>query len=644
MIQHSLLLEHIKNNLTMKTVYLNGQAIRLSKEIGAGQEAVVYDMGNGQVAKIYRLPNDPYYAQSPDEQKAATARISMHQKKLAMYPGGLPSNIIVPRTLLTDKQGIILGYTMPFITGAETLLKYGDMGYRQSMNISNNEIRDIFLNLHATLRSLHAKKVIIGDFNDLNILVKNKQVYLIDTDSYQFGPFVSTMYTEKFVDPLLCDVIKNANDAFWTMTHNHNENGDWYSFASLLFKSLVFVDPYGGVYKPKDSNNRIKQQLRPSKRINVFNPEVVYPKHAYPYKVFDANTLRYFQDLFTKDLRGEFPQTLLKNMQWKMCNGCGSEYATPICPICNTGHIHVFAPISVSGNVQVKEVFVTNGIIMFADVQHGKLVYLYHENDQYKRESDRVVISGPLSRSLHVAINGSSTVLSESHTMAVIDQTGTSQKMFIDCVGTRPVCDANDHQIYWVENGNIYKANPLGLQYSPINIGQAIVDNTLLWTGDKFGFGVYKAGNILQGFMFDDVSSIINDNVKLPFIKGEVIDAKTYISENLAWFMIASKDQSQYVNHCIVMDKHGKILTHITDEQENKPWLSHIKGKSAFGNYLFCPTDDGIMRIGIDPSGKLETKVFVDTENYVNEQSSLLVSPMGIYVIKRNKILLVSIK
>jgi len=635
----------------MKTVYLNGQAIRLSKEIGAGQEAVVYDMGNGQVAKIYRFPDDPYYAQSLPEQKAAKVRIAMHQKKLAMYPGGLPSNIIVPSNLLTDKQGIILGYTMRFITGGETLLKYGDMGYRQSMNISNNEIRDIFLGLHDTVRSLHAKKVIIGDFNDLNILVKHKQVYMIDTDSYQFGPWISTMYTEKFVDPLICDTVVTHNNPVWTMTRNHNYNGDWYGFSALLFKSLLFVDPYGGIYKPKDANKRMKQQLRPSRRINVFDSEVVYPKHAYPYNVLDANSLRYFQDIFNKDIRGEFPRALLSNMHWNMCNACGIEYANPVCPVCNAGRVHVFAPISVSGNVQIKEVFVTNGTIMFADVQHGKLVYVYHENDQYRRETDRVVISGTLSRGLHIAINGTSTVLSESHTMAIIDQSGKSQKMFIDCVGTRAVCDANANQIYWVENGNIYKANPLGLEYSPINIGQAIVDNTLLWTGDKFGFGIYKAGNILQGFIFDDTSKVINDKVNLPFIKGEIIDAKTYISNDIAWFMIASKDQSQYINHCIVIDKHGKILTHITDEIENKSWLSHIKGKSAIGNYLFCPTDDGIMRISIDPAiagqapnGQLETKVFVDTENYVNEQSSLLVSPMGIYVIKRNKILLVSMK
>jgi H/ACA ribonucleoprotein complex subunit 3 len=627
----------------MKTVYLKGQAIRLTKEIGAGQEAVVYDMGNGQVAKLYRLPNDPYYAQSPEEQKAATVRITINQKKLAMFPGGLPSNIIVPNNLLTDKQGAILGYTMPFITGAETLLTYGDMGYRHSMNISNNEIRDIFLHLHDTLKALHSKRVVIGDFNDLNILIKNKQVYMIDTDSYQFGNFISTMYTEKFIDPLICDIITPNTPSIWTMTRNQNYNTDWYAFSTLLFKSLLFVDPYGGIYKPKDSNKRIKQQVRPYHRINVFDPEVIYPKHAYPYKALDEKLLRYFQEVFQKDLRGEFPQVLLKNMQWKSCNACGIEYATSQCPICNTGQQSII-PVSVSGNLQVKEVFVTNGIILFAAMQNGKLVYLYHENDQYKRETGRVVIAGPLSRSLHIAINGSSTVLSETHTMAVIDPSGQSRKMFIDCVGTRPVCDANDHEIFWVENGNVYKNNPLGLEYSPFHIGQCIVDNTLLWTGDTFGFGMYKAGNILQGFVFESTSKVINDNVNLPFIKGQIIDAKTYISDTIAWVMIATKDQSKYINHCIVINKHGKILAHLHDETTNQTWLSHIKGKSAFANYLFCPTNDGIMRVNNDPNGQLETKLFVDTENYVNEQASLLVSPMGIYVIKRNKILLVSIK
>jgi len=354
--------------------------------------------------------------------------------------------------------------------------------------------------------------------------------------------------------------------------------------------------------------------------------------------------LKYFKEVFTKDMRGEFPHALLQTMQWKTCNACGIQFATSSCPVCTLGHVHSIAPMSVSGNLQIREVFVTDGTIVFADIQQGKLLYVYHNKDEYRRENERIVFSGPLSRTLHIAINGTSTVLSQSHTMAVVDDSGAAQKLFIDCVGTRPVCVADDHQIFWVENGNIYKSNPFGLGYSPIAIGQAIIDNTLLWKGPNFGFGLYKAGDILQGFMFDNQSKVINDNVHLPFIKGQIIDVKTYISDHLAWCMIAVKDQSKYINHCIVIDTQGKILTHIDNETIDEPWLSHIKGKSASGTYLFCPTDDGIMRVGMTPSGDIETKVFEGTESIVNEHANLLVSPAGIYVIKKNKILLVSIK
>ncbi len=627
----------------MKTVYLNGQAIRLTKEIGAGQEAVVYDMGKGLVAKVYRQADDPYYAQSPAEQHAARVRIAMHQKKLALFPHSLPSNVISPVSLLTDKQGVIVGYTMPFISGAETLLTYGDIQYRESKNISNNEIRDIFLSLHQTVKSLHSHGVVIGDFNDLNTLVKNRQVYMIDTDSYQFGNFISTMYTEKFVDPLICDIVKQGQEKLWTMTRNHTPLGDWYAFSSLLFKTLLFVDPYGGIYKPKDASKRLKQQLRMSKRINIFDPEVVYPKHAYPYTVLNQDLLHHFQDVFNKDFRGEFPVRLLDTMNWQRCDACGIEYATDHCPICSAG-ISIFAPVSVSGNVQVYDIFETKGVILFTTFQDGKLMYLYHEDDRYKRENSETVMKGQLDREVHFAINDSTTILGKSNVMLNQFADGTRHKMFVDCIGNKPSFDANAQEIFWVENGSIYKSNPMGLQYSPSNIGQGIADQTLIWTGSRFGFGMYKAGNILQGFIWDMNSKVINDKISLPFIKGQIIDAKCYISDSLAWLLIASKDQSQYINHCIVVDRAGTLLSHINNSKDDYPWLSHIKGKSASGNYLFCPSDDGIIRIELNSRGVFDSKIFSDTEKFVNEQSQLIVSPKGIYVIKRNKIILLAMK
>ncbi|MDR0606790.1 MAG: hypothetical protein LBG52_00150 [Candidatus Peribacteria bacterium] len=620
----------------MKLVFLNGKPLVLLKEIGAGQEAVVYEIGGGKVAKLYRQPNDSYYAGSSVEQQAAKIRLAMIRKKLSAFPSGLPANVIGPQALLTDTKGEIVGYVMPFIRGAETLLTYGDLQFRESKNVSNNEIRDLFLTLHQTVKAVHQQGVVIGDFNDLNILVKNKIPYLIDTDSWQFGQVLSTMYTERFVDPLICGL----HNGIWVMTKEHNPLGDWYAFNALLFKTLLFVDPYGGIYKPKDPAKRVKQQLRPQHRITVFNPEVVYPKHALDWKVLPDVLIQHFQNLFIKDQRGEFPVQLLETMHWQTCPQCGIQHAKSRCPICTAGMI---IPVVVSGNVQVQEIFKTTGTLLYVTYQQGKLLYLYHENGKYKRENAEVVRIGEIDRAMRFAVQNATTVFARENTLFHI-QKGKQTQLSIDCVGTRPIFSVTENTLFWVEHGRILRANPLGLEYTPIKAGEGIANQTLIWADEKFGFGMYKAGNILQGFTFEKGRSVINDSVQLPSIKGEILDAKCYLSGSRIWLFFALKDRATYLNRVIVLNEQGQMLADLSNENADYAWLEHIKGKSAFGGYLFCPTDDGIVRIGIDASGSLETKVFSDTVHYVNSYSQLIVSPQGIYVMYKQKIVLLTIK
>jgi H/ACA ribonucleoprotein complex subunit 3 len=620
----------------MKQVFLYGKPLTLLKEIGAGQEAVVYDIGKGMVAKLYRQPNDGYYASSLAEQQSARIRIATIQKKLTAFPAHLPTNVIAPKALLTDAKGEIVGYAMPFIKGAETLLTYGDLHYRESKNISNNEIREIFLALHQTLKVLHTHGVVIGDFNDLNILVKDRQPYLIDTDSWQFGHFLSTMYTEKFVDPLLCGL----TNGIWTMIKQHTPLGDWYAFTTLLFKTLLFVAPYGGVYKPKELSKRVKQQLRPKNRITVFDPEVLYPKHTYPYSVLSNDLLHYFQEVFTNDLRGEFPIKLIETMQWKHCPKCGIEYSRTHCPVCSVG---IQLPMVVSGNVQVQEVFKTQGVIVCVAYQKGKLVYLYHQDNTYKRENAEIVGTSPLDREMRFALQGSSTVFAKENTM-MVKEGKKSSKLFIDSVGNRPIFATTANELFWVANGTIYYNNPLGLDYTPLKAGEGIENQTLLWAGNTFGFGMHKAGHILQGFLFEKGRRVINDTVQLPFIKGEIIDAVCYLSDTRAWLLLAIKDKAKYLNRAILINEQGNILADIMNENAEYPWLEQIKGKSATAGFLFCPTDEGILRVGLDVNGVPEMKVFSDTAPYVNQYSQLIVSPKGIYVVRKQDIVLLTIK
>jgi H/ACA ribonucleoprotein complex subunit 3 len=209
-------------------------------------------------------------------------------------------------------------------------LKFADRLYRQA-GVSDEEVVQTFKDLHKTVAGIHRAGVVIGDFNDLDIMVKNSEAYLIDADSFQFGSFLCQVFTEKFVDPLLCD----KNERRPVLVKHHNADSDWYAFAVMLMQSLIFVGPYGGVYKPKDKSKRVPHSARPLKRITVFDPEVKYPKPATRYEVLPDDLLHYFHQLFVEDKRGEFPDHLLEEINWTKCPKCGAIHAKSVCPSCS---------------------------------------------------------------------------------------------------------------------------------------------------------------------------------------------------------------------------------------------------------------------------------------------------------------------
>jgi len=147
-----------------------------------------------------------------EAQQGARERLALHQQKLMQFPQSLPERVIAPQGLVMNQSGRrILGYTMPLLTNAEVLLRYCDRrrrvgDHRQVQQaVTTQSIVDLFLDLHETVAKLHFADVVIGDFNDLNILVQGTQAFLIDADSFQFGSFPCSVFTARFVDPLLCD-------------------------------------------------------------------------------------------------------------------------------------------------------------------------------------------------------------------------------------------------------------------------------------------------------------------------------------------------------------------------------------------------------------------------------------------------------
>jgi DNA-binding helix-hairpin-helix protein with protein kinase domain len=284
----------------MQRVHIGGRQFTVdpSTAIGKGGEADIYKYGNGQVLKLFKTPDHPDLANDPHEQAGAAARLREHQDKLPAFPRGLPDKVITPKELAYDSAKHVCGYTMPFVPGTEPLLALSRKRFRTS-GFTDEMVVATFRSLYDTVSGIHDKSVVIGDFNDLNVLVHQTDPYVIDADSMQFGQFLTRVFTAKFVDPLLCDPKASAP----TLVKPHNALSDWYAYMVMLMQSFLYAGPYDGVYRPTDKAKRITHDARPLKRITVFDPEVKYPRPARPMDELPDFLLSAFQSVFVSDER-----------------------------------------------------------------------------------------------------------------------------------------------------------------------------------------------------------------------------------------------------------------------------------------------------------------------------------------------------
>lgn len=614
-------------------VFINGKRYRLdpSDSIGKGGEADVYKLDDQTVVKVFKQPDHPDVVGNPTEEEAARRRIDEHQRKLREFPTIRKGRVVAPMALALDRSGQrILGYAMTFLKQSEVLLRYSERSFRGTA-IDNNEVAAIFTDLYETVEGVHDSDVVIGDFNDLNILVAKSQAWLIDCDSWQFGQFFCTVYTEKFVDPLLCDPKADRP----MLARPHNKDSDWYAYSVMLMKCLVFCDPYGGVYKPKIASLGIPHTRRPLRRITVFHKDVRYPKPAIPYEALPDDLLQYFHEVFEKDRRGKFPIQYLKNFRWTRCANCQAEHARAICPTCRkVAPGAVKQVVTVRGKVTATRIFKADGEIIFATVQDGDLRYYYRENGMNFREGG-VPTSTVTVPSARYRIHGADTLIGVNGKVATLSGRSTNPDLlYVDSFRNVPMFDSNGDKKFWIENGVLMKDGRL----APERIGQVLQSQTLFWVGPKFGFGFYRAAELNVAFVFDCDAHGLNDSVKIPPMNGHVVDSTCFFTDKLCWFMVSLRQEGKAINRCVVIAADGSIQAVAEAEEGDGSWLSTIRGKCAAGKYLFGVTDDGLVRLEVSNGTVVKSAEYPDTEPFVDEGCQLFAGKSGLFVVDRSEI------
>ena len=604
--------------------YINKKKFSLhpTKIIGSGGEADIYKIASGTALKLFKNPDHVDFEASLSDQKSAVDRIAEHQNKLKQLPAVSSPYVITPNDLSYDKYGMINGYTMDMIDNAEVLLRYGMRNFRDGF-VSDQEVIQIFRNLFTMVSSVHKSGVTIGDFNDLNVLVKGTQPYLIDFDSAQFGNYYCKVFTSKFVDPLLC----NAKAKSPSLIKPHNHLSDWYAYIIMLMQSLLFVGPYGGVYKPKNRSKKIAPDARPLKRISVFHKDVIYPKPARSLDSLPDSLLSYLKEVFEEDKREEFPIGFMDALQFDANGNLLSTMKDNINPIRQKEVI--------TGSIAAQKVFSTSGRIVYVTIQSGKLVYVYYNDGVYYRENGDTIMNGKLDHKIRFRIQGSQTIVAKGSKVFIFGASGT-ENLQVDTYGALPLVDGNASSLFFVQNGNVNKSGALGPSYCE-TIGQALSNQTLFWVGDSLGFGFYRAGGLSRFFSFRTDVRGLNDNIKIPTLKGQIIDTTCVFSKENIWFLISTREGGKTINYCYLIDNKGVLRASYSSSENGGDWLESIRGKCAIGNMLFCPTDDGMVRV--EPNGTIleVTKQFTDTTRFIDSQSQLLPGKNGILTINSNQ-------
>ncbi len=214
-----------------KTYTRDGNEFVLRDLISSGGEGAVYRtaFSDRLVAKIYK--------------EGKITRRKERKIELMLEKNLRHDGICFPVEILYNGRGEFVGYLMPRAEG--DTLKNSLFGKLQFMDHfpqwKKYDVVELALTILQKIEYLHDQGILMGDIKGENILVEDsKNVYFVDTDSYQIGEFPCPVISEEFTPPEL--IGRSCGSRLRTVG---NEN---FAVATLLFKIVMQgINPYSHV-------------------------------------------------------------------------------------------------------------------------------------------------------------------------------------------------------------------------------------------------------------------------------------------------------------------------------------------------------------------------------------------------------------
>jgi hypothetical protein len=260
--------------------------------------------------------------------------------------------------------------------------------------------------------------------------------------------------------------------------------------------------------------------------------------------------------------------------------------------------------------------------------------WLYHHQGALMREDGTVVLRRPLDPSLHVAMQGPTTLVARGGELLAIRPGVSLDRMTVDSCAGIPTFAATESDRFWASGGTLFHQGALGRE----PVGEVLEGQTRLWAGPNLGLGFFRAGSVEVGFLFRPGHRGLNDSVKLPRLPGALIEARCVFGDSLAFLFRAAEHRGRVIHQCAAVDAKGAVVAVHEAERGDGSWLSRLEGKCAVNGFLLAATDAGLHRIELQAGGLAKTRDFPDCEPFVDERTLLLVDRTGVLAVSRNEV------
>ena len=266
----------------------NGKSIHLGHEVSHGGEGTIYSTDTDFVAKIY-------FQQKNTKRKQA--KIDLLLSKHPQFDG-----ICFPTEKLYNNRREYVGYLMPKAKGKELQKSIFVKPLFQNYfpDWKKRDTVELCLTILKKIKFLHEKNIIMGDINPLNILVVSpKEVYFVDTDSYQIEDFPCPVGTVPYTAP----EIQGKDFARFLRTVGNEK----FAVATLLFMIMLPGKPpfaqQGGADQAENIRNMdFSYPLGENSNKKTPDGPWRYIWSHLPYKIKEAfyNTFR-FDGMYAKE-------------------------------------------------------------------------------------------------------------------------------------------------------------------------------------------------------------------------------------------------------------------------------------------------------------------------------------------------------